>query len=179
MPSAARVGVSARAGVSLACAAAAATIALAAQAPPVQNPPIPRPFPGATAPATRQAELPPAENTLGGAPVYPTAEFLESFDAGRGQRYYLYGTNTGYETIVTYYRSVLRNGGREIFDAPAVHQFELGRFDENRMAFPPGVVVKDYSWNNSTGYLFVDGTATKRYLTIIQIVPLEAAGRLP
>jgi hypothetical protein len=154
--------------------------AVAAQTPPVQNPPIPRPFPGATvpAPAGRRAEPPPAENTLGAAPVYPTAEFLESFDAGRGQRYYLYGTNTAYETIVTYYRSVLRNGGREIFEAPAMHQFDLGRFDENRMAYPPSVVVKDYSWNNSPGYLFVDGTTEKRFLTIIQIVPLATDGRL-
>ena len=148
--------------------------AVAAQTPPVQQPPIPRPFPGAAAPAptTRQVELPPGEGTLGGAPVYPTAEFLESFDAGRGQRYYLYGSNSSYETIVTYYRSVLRTGGRELFKTPATQQFELGRFDENRMAFPPSVVVKDYSWNNSPGYLFVDGTNEKRFLTIIQIVPL-------
>ncbi len=106
--------------------------------------------------------------------MYPTAEFLESFDAGQGQRYYLYGSNTGYETIVTYYRSVLRNGGREIFKTPAVHQWELGRFDSNRMAFPPSVVVKDYSWNNSPGYLFVEGTNEKRFVTIIQIVPLTS-----
>ncbi len=144
------------------------------QTPPVQQPPIPRPFPGASAPkpATPQDDLPPAEATLGNAPVYPTAEFLESFDAGLGQRYYLYGSNTSYETIVTYYRSVLRSGGRELFKSPAMQQFDLGRFDENRMAFPPSIVVKDYSWNNSPGYLFVDGTTEKRFLTIIQIVPV-------
>lgn len=142
------------------------------QTPPTQRPPVPRPFPGATAPVPKQVEPPPGEETLGNAPIYPTAEFLESFDAGQGQRYYLYGSNTSYETIVTYYRSVLRNGGRELFKSPAMHQFELGRFDSNRMAFPPSVVVKDYSWNNSPGYLFVDGTNEKRYLTIIQVVPL-------
>jgi hypothetical protein len=149
-------------------------VSVPAQSPPVQQPPVPRPFPGATPPAPRQVEPPPGESTLGGAPVYPTAEFLESFDAGQGQRYYLYGSNTGYETIVTYYRSVLRNGGREIFKTPAVHQWELGRFDSNRMAFPPSVVVKDYSWNNSPGYLFVEGTNEKRFVTIIQIVPLTS-----
>lgn len=157
----------------LACLAAVASAA--AQTPPVQQPPpVPRPFPGASAPSTKQVELPPAESVLGGAPVYPTAEFLESFDAGQGQRYYLYGSNTSYETIVTYYRSVLRSGGRELFKSPAMHQFDLGRFDDKRMVFPPSVVVKDYSWNNSPGYLFVDGTAEKRFLTIIQIVPLGA-----
>jgi len=145
-----------------------------AQTPPPQQPPVPRPFPGATAPGPKRVEPPPGEETLGNAPIYPTAEFLESFDAGQGQRYYIYGSNTSYETIVTYYRSVLRNGGRELFKSPAMHQFDLGRFDGDRMAFPPSVVVKDYSWNNSPGYLFVDGTTEKRYLTIIQIVPLAS-----
>ena len=147
-----------------------------AETPPAQQPPpVPRPFPGATAPApAKPAEAPPTEAVLGTAPVYPTAEFLDSFDAGQGQRYYLYGTNTSFETVVTYYRSVLRTSGRELFRSPAMHQFDLGRFDENRMAYPPSVVVKDYSWNNSMGYLHVAGTAEKRFLTIIQIVPVEA-----
>jgi hypothetical protein len=26
------------------------------------------------------------------------------------------------------------------------------------MTFQPGVVVKDYTWNNQAGYLFVNGT---------------------
>ena len=170
MQSVARTGLHA----ALACATCVAT--LAAQAPPVQQPPVPRPFPGATVPAPatpKPADAPPAEGTLGAAPVYPTAEFLESYDAGLGQRYYLYGTNTSFETVLTYYRSVLRTSGRELFKSPAMHQFDLGRFDENRMAYPPSVVVKDYSWNSSLGYLHVDGTAEKRFLTVIQIVPVE------
>ena len=36
---------------------------------------------------------------------------------------------------------------------PAMQQFDLGRFDEDAMAYPPSVVVKDYTWNNSPGYL--------------------------
>jgi len=150
-----------------------------AQNPPTR-PPVPRPFPGASAPPTVQVpEPPPGDATLGGAPVYPTAEFLESFDAGRGQRYYLYGTNSDFETIVGYYRNVLRNGGREIFRAPLMQQFDLGRFNEDNMAFPPSVVVKDYSGGATPGYLFVDGTTEKRYLTIIQIVPAPGTvGRL-
>ena len=56
-----------------------------------------------------------------------------------------------------------------------MQQFDLGRFDDDTMAFPPSVVVKDYTWNNSPGYLHVAGTTEKRYQTIIQIVPAEAS----
>ncbi len=150
------------------------TVSVSAQTTP-QRPPVPRPFPGAPLPGTALPQLPPEEATLGGAPVYPTAEFLESFDAGKGQRYYLYGSNTDYETVVNYYRNVMRNGGRELFKEPAMQQFDLGRYDDNRMAFPPSIVVKDYG-SDSAGYLFVDGTTQKRFLTIIQIVPLTAGG---
>ena len=80
----------------------------------------PQPFPEAGAAASRRAAAPragraaaapprqcrrpaqpapgpndvPTEATLG-VPIYPGAEFVGSFDAGRGQRYYLFGTNTG------------------------------------------------------------------------------------
>ena len=112
----------------------------------------------------------PTEATLG-APIYPTSEFLESFDAGRGQRYYIFGTNAAYAEIVGYYKNVMRNGGRTIFEAPAMQQWELAKFQEQTMAFPPSIVVKDYSWNGSSGYLFVDGAREKRFKTVIQIVP--------
>ena len=52
-----------------------------------------------------------------------------------------------------------------------MHQFDLGRFQEQTMAYPPSVVVKDYTWNGSEGYLHVSGTTSTRYKTIIQIVP--------
>jgi hypothetical protein len=158
-----------------------------------QNPPtvpVPKPFPGSggqTAPpvkptpppgsATEPAPVPPPVGTptvqeLAGTPVYPNAEFVDSFDAGRGQRYYLYGTNSSYSDIVLYYRNVLKSGAnRELFRVPAMHQFDLGRYQEETMAYPPSVVVKDYSWNDSPGYLFVKGTTEKRFKTIIQIVP--------
>ncbi len=142
--------------------------------PPVQNPPVPRPFPGASAPARPAVEAQDAatgEIMVGNAPVYPAAEFLEEFDAGNGQRYYLYGTNLPFQDIVDYYKARLRTGGRELFKAPAMQQFDLGRFDEKSMSYPPSVVVKDYAWNGSEGYLFVDGTTSKRFRTIIQIVP--------
>jgi hypothetical protein len=158
--------------------------------PPTQNPPVPRPFPGATPPATppsKPAEpsgtpatptkmpQPPApaqaDPDLGGTPIYPGADYLGAFDAGRSQRYHLYGTNAPYAEIVIYYKNALKRGGSEISRTPAIQQFELGRFDDETMAFPPSVVVKDYTWNNSPGYLHVVGTTEKRYRTIIQIVP--------
>src|SRR5262245_37294013 len=60
-------------------------------APPGQ-PPAPPPLPSAppTAPAP-SVEIPPPANMQApqGLPVYPTAEFIDGFDAGSGQRYYL------------------------------------------------------------------------------------------
>lgn len=165
----------------------------------LQTPPVPKPFPkpgqpGSTTAAPPTTAPPPAavpvvrasetrtqapvgtptEATLG-APVYPTSEFLESFDAGRGQRYYLFGTNAAYAEIIGYYRNILKNGGRTIFEAPAMQQWELGKFQEQTMAYPPSIVVKDYNWNGSAGYLFVDGAKEKRFKTVIQIVPAAPA----
>lgn len=183
----------------------AALVAVAALS--AQTLPVPRPFPGAGGPAESGATEPaptsrrqpadparppattsaPAASTPApdasadappaGLPVYPAADFLDSYDAGHGQRYYLYGTDATYDTIIQYYRNTLRTGGREIFEQPPTRQFDLGRFDDNRMSFPPSVVVKDYTWNGSDGYLYVSGATEKRYKTIIQIVPPATPGR--
>lgn len=143
-------------------------------------PPVPKPFPGTTstaapAPQTPAATPPAAEQAPtqapSGVPVYPAAKFLESFDAGQGQQYQVYGVDAPFAEIVAYYKSVLKNGGRTLFQAPAMHQFDLGKFQEQTMAYPPSVVVKDYTWNGSAGYLHVVGTTETRYRTIIQIVP--------
>ena len=43
------------------------------------------------------------------------------------------------------------------------------------MAFPPGVTIKDYTWNGSEGYLNPTlGAEPERFPTIIQIVPAPA-----
>jgi hypothetical protein len=142
----------------------------AAQTPP----PRPTPFPtvgGAKPPAEPAEQTAPDTGALG-VPVYPAAIFLETIDAGRGgQQYHLFGTDAPYSEIVAYYKNVLRDGGRTLFQAPAMHQFELGRFQEQSMAYPPSVVVKDYSWNGGQGYLHVEGTTSRRFPTVIQIVP--------
>lgn len=135
------------------------------------TPPRPVPFPTAGTTPAVTAPQGPGDAALG-APIYPAAVFLETIDAGRGgQQYHLYGTDAPFADIVSYYRTTLKNGGRVIFQAPAMHQFDLGRFQEQTMAYPPSVVVKDYMWNGSTGYLHVDGTTSRRFPTIIQIVP--------
>jgi hypothetical protein len=158
--------------------------ALAQNAPP--PPPVPKPFPGAVqappdgkpggqtdkAAAAVKTQAGP-EAQPGAAPIHPRAELLDTFDAGHGQQYIIYGTDLPYVTIVDYYKKLLRTGGSEIFRTPAMHRFDLGRFDEETMAYPPSIVIKDYTWNGATGYLHVAGSTEKRYRTIIQVVPVK------
>jgi hypothetical protein len=131
-------------------------------------PPVAAPAP----PGTSQPAGVPTEETLG-AQIYPGSQFITSYDAGRGQRFYLFGTNTDFAQIVAYYRNVMRTRGDEVFREPPVHMFDLARFRAETMAFPPSVTVKDYTWGGSQGYLNpTPGADPARYRTIIQIVPL-------
>ena len=136
-------------------------------APPSQQTPKVAP-PGQPAPTPTDA---PTEASLG-APIYPGAEFLTSYDATRGQRYYLFGTNSGFLEIVNYYKTVLKQKGELVYEEPGVHQFDIGRYREETMAFPPSVTVKDYTWGGSAGFLNPKrGKQPARFKTIIQIVP--------
>ena len=109
--------------------------------------------------------------------MYPGAEFLASYDAGRGQRYYLFGTNSSFAEIVNYYRTVLKQKGELVYEEPPVHEFDVGKFREESMAFPPGVTVKDYTWGGAAGYLNPKrGKEPARFRTIIQIVPVPVGG---
>jgi hypothetical protein len=146
---------------------------------------VPQPFPkpGQPAPATTQPPNPaapvsalppepqPTDSSLGVA-IYPTAQFITSYDAGKGQRYYLFGTTATFAEIVQYYRATLKQRGELVFEEPQIHQFEIGRFREETMAFPPSVTVKDYTWAGGAGYLNPKpGSKPARFPTIIQIVP--------
>jgi hypothetical protein len=139
------------------------------------------PAPGA--PAVQQpraaaaAVQAPTEATLGVA-VYPTAQYLGSYDAGRGQRFELFGVTATFPEVVAYYRTILRQRGDLVFEQPATHMFEVGRYRQDAMAFPPGVTVKDYTWGGSAGYPFAkpDGSVT-RYPTVIQIVAVPPESR--
>jgi len=154
----------------------------APQSPSSPTTPAPKPAPpsssaGPAAPPPSAAPAAPtaaaaAGPALPGVPaIYPAAQYLESVDAGSGQSYYLYGADATFVDVVSYYRTVLKNGGREIYRTPGTHQFDLGRFDEGKMVYPPSVVIKDYSGGSSPGYLHVSGVTEKRFRTIIQIVP--------
>ena len=70
-----------------------------------------------------------------------------------------------------YYRLILDERGNRVFDAPATHIFEVGRFREREMAFPPSVTIKDYTWDGSDGYLNPEGGEPARFKTVIQLVP--------
>ena len=157
-----------------------------------QQPAAPQPFPKAgtqppaapvarpaqpTAAPTRQATSPtpetPQSDAQLGVQIYPGSQFLASYDAGRGQRYFLYGTTASFLDVVTFYRTVLKQKGDLVFDAPATHQFEIGRFREETMAFPPSVTVKEFQSQISQGYPNPRPNAQPaRFPTVIQIVPV-------
>ena len=156
-----------------------------------QQPPVPQPFPrpGTSQPAPPvvappPATAPPAKPAPGqtdgapteamlGVPIYPGAQFIASYDAGRGQRYYLFGSAATFVDLVTYYRNVLKQKGELVFDVPATHEFDVGKYREETMAFPPGVTVKDYESAVSEGYPNPKpGGQPARFRSIIQIVPV-------
>ena len=137
-------------------------------------PPTPIPVAAQTGRAPQPGE--PTEAMLG-APVYPGAQFIQSYDAGAGQRYYLFGTITDFAQIVNYYKTMLKQKGDLLYEEPLVHMFDLARFREETMAFPPSVTVKDYTRGGTAeGYLNPKrGTTPARFKTIIQIVPAPPA----
>lgn len=167
----------------------AAVLLAAIGAPAIAAAQVPVPFPRPGQPPTAAPQVPPvappvpgqqpvagepSEATLG-IPIYPGAQFIASYDAGRGQRYYLFGVMAPYGQIVDYYKAVLKDGGDEVFEEPPVHMFDIGRFREETMAFPPSVTVKDYTWGGSGGYLNPKrGAEPARFRTIIQVVPAPA-----
>jgi len=135
------------------------------------SPQTPPKAPATVAPAAPAAEAAPTEATLG-VPIFPGAQFIASYDAGRGQRYYIFGSAASFENLVGYYRTVLKQRGELVFDVPATHEFDVGRFNEATMAFPPGVTVKDFQSDVSKGYPNPrPGGQPVRFPTIIQIVP--------
>lgn len=145
-----------------------------AQAPPPSRPPAQAPPP---APAAADPGAPTAASL--GVPLYPTAQFLASYDAGRGQRYYLFGTTAPYLETVAFYRKSLDDRGDEVFKVPATHMFETGRFREETMAFPPSVTVKDWT-SGSQGYPNPRrGAKPERFPTVIMVVPPPPAAAAP
>ena len=109
-----------------------------------------------------------------GVPIYPGAQYLTSYDAGRGQRFYLFGSSASFPDLVNYYRKQLGKSGDLVFDAPATHEFLVGRYREDTMAFPPGVTIKEFKSAISDGYPNPRmGVQPARFPSVIQIVPVE------
>lgn len=141
-------------------------------APPPAQPSQPATQATAAAPQTQPAG--PDETQLG-VSMYPGSQFLASYDAGRGQRYFLFGTTGSFVDVVTFYRNTLRQKGELVFDAPATHQFDIGRFREETMAFPPSVTVKEFQSQVSEGYPNPRPNGQPaRFPTVIQVVPATA-----
>jgi hypothetical protein len=142
---------------------------------PPQQPQPARPAtqpPPTAAPTTSAADAAPTEATLG-VPIFPGAQFIASYDAGRGQRYYIFGSSGTFVDLVAYYRTVLKQKGELVYDVPATHEFDVGRYREETMAFPPGVTIKDYQSDISQGYPNPKpGVQPARFPTVIQIVPV-------
>jgi hypothetical protein len=110
-----------------------------------------------------------------GVPIYPGAQFIRSYDAGRGQRYYIFGSAASFVDLVGFYRNVLKDKGELVYDVPATHEFDVGKYNENTMAFPPGVTIKDFQSDLSRGFPNPKpGGQPERFPTIIQIVPVVA-----
>jgi len=147
------------------------------------QPPVPQPAPKPSAPKV-QPDKPPADQPAApgapteamlGVPIYPGAQFLASYDAGRGQRYYIFGSTATFVELVMWYRGRLQQKGELVFEVPATHEFDVGKYKEETMAFPPGVTVKDYQSDISQGYPNPKpGGQPARFPTVIQIVPVVA-----
>ena len=145
-----------------------------------QTQPVPRPFPTPSsaensaitqepAPSPTSTEDSPTDVVLD-VPIYPNASYLGAYDAGRGQTFHLFGSNVSFQEMVSYYSTILDERGNRVFDAPATHQFDTGRFRDDEMTYRPSVTIKDYTWNGSEGYLNpVPGAEPARYQTVIQI----------
>ena len=111
-----------------------------------------------------------------GFPIHPSAQFIASYDAGRSQRYYIFGSTLSFAELVSYYKTALKERGNQVFDEPLTHMFEVGRFRDETMAFPPGVTIKDWTWGGSGGYPNPKpGAQPARFPTIIMIVPAPPA----
>ena len=138
------------------------------QAPPART--VPQPTPAPVKPG--QPETPPTEAMLG-VPIYPGAQFIASYDAGRGQRYYIFGSAAPFVDLVAYYRTALKQKGELVYDFPATHEFDVGKYHEETMAFPPGVTVKNFQTDVSEGFPNPKpGGQPPRFKSILQFVPV-------
>jgi hypothetical protein len=165
-----------------------AGITLVAQTPqpfprPAASAPAVRPVvPAVSAPAPQSAPAQPAPGAADvptaatlGISIYPSAQFLGSYDAGRAQRYYLFGTPAAYAEVVAFYQTQFDDRGDVVLKDPPTHMFDgepLPRFRDETMAFPPSVTVKDFTSGGRGGYPNPKlGAQPAQFPTVVMIVP--------
>lgn len=144
-----------------------------APAPAAQRPAAPGDLSAVAQSAKADPDAPSAE--VLGIAAFPGSQFLASYDAGRSQRYYLFGTTASFAEVTAYYRTATGERGDLVFKDPATHMYTggtLARYRDETMAFPPSVTVKDWTSGGSTGYLNPKpGAQPQRFPTVIMIVP--------
>jgi hypothetical protein len=148
-------------------------------------PAAPAPAPTAVVQPSQVPSVPldpnaPTPATLG-VTVFPGAQFFSSYDAGRAQRYYIFGTTASFAEVTAYYRTQTGERGELVFKDPPTHMFTggtLARYRDETMAFPPSVTVKD--WTTSGGYPNPKiAGQPQRFPTVIMIVPPPAGTPAP
>ena len=105
----------------------------------------------------------------------PNAVFLTSYDAGRGQRYYLYGATGSFVELVAYYRTLLKNKGTQVFDQPLDPHLRSRPLQRDH----DGVSAERDDQGLQRGYCRrrrrlpepEAGAKPERFATVIQIVP--------
>jgi hypothetical protein len=90
----------------------------------------------------------------------------------------MFGTTASFADLVTYYRTQLKEKGNLLFQDPQTYSFEIGKFNDETMAFPPGVTIKDFTAGGSPGYPNPKpGAQPARFASVIQIVPAPSGSQ--
>ena len=108
-----------------------------------------------------------------GVPIYPGAQFIASSRRRTRPALLHLRLAGGVRRSGDDYRTALKQKGELVCDVPATHEFDVGKFNEDTMAFAPGVTIKDFQSDISQGYPNPKpGGQPARFPTIIQIVPV-------
>jgi hypothetical protein len=119
-----------------------------------------------------QPEAAPTEATLG-VNIFPGAQFIASMTPAAGSATTSSDPRRHSSSLVTFYRTILKQKGELVYEVPATHAFDVGRYRRKRWRFPPGVTIKDYLSDVSQGYPNPKpGGQPARFPTLIQIVPV-------
>jgi len=111
-------------------------------------------------------------------PLYPGAQYIASYNAGRNQRFYLYGTTASFVDLVTFYRTVLKQRGTWCLMLQRPTSSTSGDFGRNDVLSPRVTVkisVADLAGLSESS----PGGVPARFPTVIQIVRHRNHKRAP